>query len=329
MTANVTFRRFQSGDADALVALWQEALPSSQPWNEPRGVLCRKMNQHDDLVFVAEREGEIVGAVIAGYDGIRGWIYRLAVSPVHRRCGIGRGLMNAAEAALAELGCPKVNLQVRSTNLDVLEFYRRSGYQTEDRASLGKRLHNESNLSSNSVPTIQVTAEISLSQISGDDRSAYLKHLNETDEFRLHTASLPYPYTEFDADQWLAKVRRETLTQDRKVNWAIRKANIELIGSIGFMDMTEGEKAEIGYWLAKPYWGQGIMTASIRRACSFGFEHHHLQRIYARVFATNPRSAHVLTKAGFEHEGTLRNHFFRDGQPVDVLIFGLLRKESP
>lgn len=326
MTAEVVTRRFQSCDAEALIALWQEVLPSSQPWNEPRRVLCRKMNRRDDLVFVAERDEKIVGALIAGYDGIRGWIYSLAVSPEQRRSGIGRKLMDAAESVLAERGCPKVNLQVRSTNLKVLEFYRQCGYEVEDRASLGKRLLDESSSPADPVATIQVTDQISLSQISSDDRSTYLAHLNETDAFR-RTASLPYPYTEFDADQWLAKVHRQTLAQDRKVNWAVRNAGGELIGSIGFMDMTEGEKAEIGYWLAKPCWGQGIMTAAIRRLCSFGFDHYRLQRIHARVFATNPASARVLTKAGFELEGTLRNHFFRDGQPVHVLIFGLLKEE--
>jgi ribosomal protein S18 acetylase RimI-like enzyme len=141
MASNIITRQFQSNDAESLIALWQEVLPSSQPWNEPREVLRRKMNQHDDLVFVAEKEAKVVGAVMAGYDGIRGWIYSLAVSSEHRRCGIGRQLIEVAESTLRALGCPKVNLQVRSTNLEVLEFYRRCGYAVEDRASLGKSLH--------------------------------------------------------------------------------------------------------------------------------------------------------------------------------------------
>ena len=328
MTSEIVTRRFQSCDADAVISLWQEELASSQPWNDPRVVLCRKLNRFDNLVFVAEREREIVGAVAAGYDGIRGWIYSLAVSPPHRRGGIGRKLMDAAESALIELGCPKVNLQVRSTNSEVLAFYGQCGYETEDRASLGKLLIAETDSPRDAVRRFQLTDDTSLSQISSNDRSAYLTHLNESDEFRFHTASLPYPYTEFDVDQWLAKVRHETLSKDNKVSWAIRNAEEQLIGSIGFMEMTEGETAEIGYWLAKPYWGQGIMTAAVAQLCSVGFDLYRLQRIHARVFATNPASARVLTKAGFELEGTMRNHFFRDGQPVDVLIFGLLKEEK-
>ncbi len=294
MASDINTRRFQSNDAEPLIALWQEVLPASQPWNEPRAVLCRKRNQHDDLVFVAELDGAVVGAVIAGYDGIRGWIYGLVVSPEHRRSGIGRKLTHEAESALLALGCPKVNLQVRSTNSEVVEFYRRCGYVIEDRASLGKRLLDEFASLGDPIQTIQVTDQISLSRISCDDRPAYLQHLNETDEFRSHTASIPYPYTDFDADQWLSKALRETLAQDRKLNWAIRNASGELIGSIGLMEITEGEKAEVGYWLAKPYWGRGIMTQVVRRLCTFAFEQYELRRIYAQAYGTNPASARVL-----------------------------------
>jgi ribosomal protein S18 acetylase RimI-like enzyme len=77
---------------------------------------------------------------MAGYDGHRGWIYSLAVSPGHRRQSIGRTLLVHAEKALAAMGCPKVNLQVRATNSDVVEFYRKAGYALEERISLGKHL---------------------------------------------------------------------------------------------------------------------------------------------------------------------------------------------
>lgn len=140
MPNDVHVRRYRPTDAESLVALWHEVLPSSQPWNDPQTALARKVRQQDDLIFVAEKKAEVVGAVIAGYDGIRGWIYSLAVMPDHRICGIGRLLMREAEAALLALGCPKVNLQVRSTNSEVMEFYRRCGYELEDRSSLGRVL---------------------------------------------------------------------------------------------------------------------------------------------------------------------------------------------
>ncbi len=86
----------------------------------------------------------MIGAVMVGYEGHRGWINYLAVHPDHRRGGLGRLLMAAAEKRLVDLGCPKVNLQVRASNLAAVEFYRRIGYATEDVVSMGRRLEADS-----------------------------------------------------------------------------------------------------------------------------------------------------------------------------------------
>ncbi|MEP3481926.1 MAG: GNAT family acetyltransferase [Fuerstiella sp.] len=327
MAPDLAVRQFQTSDSESLIALWQNVMPDSQPWNEPKDALIRKLNRGDGLVFVAEQGGCIVGAVKAGYDGVRGWIYSLAVLPEQRRNGIGRILLHAAESTLIELGCPKVNLQVRSTSSEVVEFYQRCGYQIEDRKSLGKPLTDGPPRVADSFRSIRVTDEITLSQISWDDRPAYLKHLNETDEFQRNTAGITFPYTEFDVDQWLSGVIDLSVTRDQKINLAIRNTDDELIGEVGALDFVENEQGEIGYWLAKPYWGRGIMPCAVRCFCQFAFERFQLHRIYGKVFATNPRSARVLTKAGFRHEGTLRNGYFRDGKPIDDLLFGLLRDE--
>ncbi|MCA9127994.1 MAG: GNAT family acetyltransferase [Planctomycetales bacterium] len=140
MAPDYKIRPFRSSDTDQLIELWQQVLPATQTWNDPVETLGRKLQRADGLVWVARRHEEIVGAVMAGYDGIRGWIYSLAVHPQHRKIGIGRKLVDSAESALIALGCPKVNLQVRATNQSVIEFYRRCGYAVEDRASLGKPL---------------------------------------------------------------------------------------------------------------------------------------------------------------------------------------------
>lgn len=325
-SSSISIRHFQTSDAEALAKLSSAVWPDIrlQSWNEPWTVLCRKRNR-DDLIFVAERDGHLVGSVIVGYDGIRSWIYRLAVAPDQRRRGIGRRLLETAEATLGRLGCPKVNLQVRVGNPDVLAFYDRCGYVREERFSLGKRLPTSD---SQAVPTIEVSETIRLSAISVQDRTAYLRHLNETDEIFARTASLPFPYTEFDVDQWLATVHRATIPDDGKINWAIRDEHSAFIGSVGLMNLKLGEKAEIGYWLAKPYWNRGIMTQVVRCLCSFAFEQLQLHRIHAKVFASNPGSARVLQKSGFTLEGRLRQHFYAAGNvgnAEDVLLFGLLR----
>ncbi len=89
--------------------------------------------------------------------------------------------------------------------------------------------------------------------------------------------------------------------------------------------MGKSHRAEIGYWLAKPFWGQGIKTAVVRKVCQYAFEEFGLVKIIANVNATNPASARVLEKCGFEQEGYLRNHFLKDGQFLGVLLYARLQ----
>jgi len=134
-------RSFESTDAeaDAVVALW-DVCGLTRPWNDPRADIARKMTTQPELFLVAEDSGRVVGTVMAGYDGHRGWVNYLAVDPVAQRGGIGRALMTAAEQALLARGCPKLNLQVRVGNDAALAFYRRLGYAVDDVTSMGKRL---------------------------------------------------------------------------------------------------------------------------------------------------------------------------------------------
>ncbi len=327
MAAQFLIRSFQADDAERLVALWQSVLPSSRPWNDPSDVLFRKTASGDDLIFVAEQNAAVVGAVIAGYDGVRGWIYQLAVSEECRRKGIGRALMEYAEAKLLSLGCPKVNLQVREDNLPVIDFYERCGFSREDRASLGKQLLPATEPSGDPVPTITVSDQFSLSPITWDDKPAYLEYLNQTAEFYANGVETPFPYTEADADRWISFTQIETLARDCRRSWAIRDEGQQLVGGIGLSEIKQADKANVGYWLAKPLWGRGIVTSAVRTVCSFAFREYALRKIYARAYATNPASARVLSKAGFKHEGTLRQEFVRNGTTVDDLMFGLLADE--
>ena len=133
-------RPFSEDDEPSVVALWTEVFADDPPRNEPRSVIGRKLRVQRELFLIGEFQGHIVGTVIAGFDGYRGWVYHLAVHPRCRRRGFGRELMREAEARLKALGCPKLNLQVRSSNAEVIAFYERLGYSIEDRASLGKIL---------------------------------------------------------------------------------------------------------------------------------------------------------------------------------------------
>jgi len=141
VTHDITIRPYGSQDHSQVVSLWNEVFPDDPPWNEPAAVIRRKLTVQPELFLVGLVNGRVVATVIAGFDGVRGWIHHLAVQSAYRRRGIARSLMEAAEESLAKVGCPKVNLQVRAANTAVISFYRALGYDVEERASLGKRLH--------------------------------------------------------------------------------------------------------------------------------------------------------------------------------------------
>jgi ribosomal protein S18 acetylase RimI-like enzyme len=139
-SAEVAIRSFREADRPQLERLWSAVFPDDPPRNAPDRMIDGARGARPGSLLVAEIDGAVVGAVIAGWDGVRGWIYHLAVSPLHRRRGIATRLMRRAEAALRALGCPKINLQVRATNQSVVAFYRALGYQVEERLSMGRAL---------------------------------------------------------------------------------------------------------------------------------------------------------------------------------------------
>lgn len=136
-----SIRQFEARDHRAQVdGLWRRVLGYDSPHNAPQLVIDKKIDMDDGLFFVAETAGTVIGTVMAGYDGHRGWIYSLAVLPEYRGRGVGTRLMRHAEQQLKLLGCPKINLQILQSNEAVEAFYRKLGYQTEQRISMGKKI---------------------------------------------------------------------------------------------------------------------------------------------------------------------------------------------
>jgi len=132
-------RQFTAQDTDQVVALWQEC-ELTRPWNNPLLDIERKQQQDDSLFLVGELDNHLIASVMGGYDGHRGWMYYLAVSPKHRRCGYARELISHLEQKLIALGCPKLNLQIRTDNIAVQEFYHEIGFTEDATVSMGKRL---------------------------------------------------------------------------------------------------------------------------------------------------------------------------------------------
>jgi ribosomal protein S18 acetylase RimI-like enzyme len=140
--AQVIVRVFREADEARVIELWMFG-GLIKPWNDPKKDIARKLKVQRDLFLVAELQGVIVGTVMAGYEGHRGWVNYLAVDIGQRRRGIGTALMRDAERRLRLLGCPKINLQIRRENTDVQAFYAALGFKEDAAVSMGKRLESD------------------------------------------------------------------------------------------------------------------------------------------------------------------------------------------
>jgi ribosomal-protein-alanine N-acetyltransferase len=161
------------------------------------------------------------------------------------------------------------------------------------------------------------------------DTKAFLEYLQEQ-EIHENTLNIPWPYTENDAEKWIAIKAEETRRNGRVVAFVIRTREGHVIGAVGFdgLMLSRDHVGELGYWLAKPYWNLGIMTLAIKAVCKIAFEEWGLVRIQAQVFSTNPRSAHLLEKCGFVREGLLRRYLKKGNDYKDVNLYALINERD-
>jgi len=123
-----------------VIDIWTSVFDYRDPRNDPSLVIDKKLAVDDRLFFTAVKNGKVIGTIMAGYDGHRGWIYSLAVIPEKRRNKVGTRLLEHAENELGKLGCVKINLQINEYNEIVKEFYLKNGYAVEERISMGKEI---------------------------------------------------------------------------------------------------------------------------------------------------------------------------------------------
>ena len=171
----------------------------------------------------------------------------------------------------------------------------------------------------------EIANGICLTEFKRSDADGAVEFLNDDDIYDL-TLRIPYPYTPADAERWLKIVEKATKQNGQPVNWAIRHEG-KVIGGIGFDGHLIGRshRAEIGYWLAKPYWRRGIMTAAVEAVCGHAFKNLGVIKIEAHTFIYNHGSQRVLEKCDFYPEGLLRKHFFKGGKYIDAKAYGLVR----
>ena len=136
---DVEIRPYRAEDEEEVVTLWHDC-KLVVPWNDPRRDIAMKIAWQPELFLVATVDEDVVATVMAGYEGHRGWINYLAVAPIMQGHGLGQLLMEEAETRLQQLGCPKINLQIRTSNSEVIEFYKRIGFTVDDVVSMGKWL---------------------------------------------------------------------------------------------------------------------------------------------------------------------------------------------
>jgi ribosomal protein S18 acetylase RimI-like enzyme len=139
LDSDILVRPYIIDDREAVIALWQEC-GLVRPWNNPELDIIRKLKVQPELFLVGFSGDKLVATAMAGYDGHRGWVSYLAVAPSYQNKSIGRQIMEAVERKLLAMGCPKINLQIRSDNKDIVKFYEAIGYKIEDRISMGKRI---------------------------------------------------------------------------------------------------------------------------------------------------------------------------------------------
>lgn len=141
------------------------------------------------------------------------------------------------------------------------------------------------------------------------------------------TINIPHPYEPMMADAWIVSVA-ERFTRGEAATFAItRRDEDRLLGAVGLRFNLGDRRAELGYWVGKPYWGQGICSEAAGAVVDWGFNGCALQRIYAHHMSRNPASGRVMQKLGMKHEGTLRQHYVKWGVLEDVEIYGILREE--
>jgi RimJ/RimL family protein N-acetyltransferase len=280
-----------------------------------------------DCGVVAERGGIIIGAawtrVIPAYGHIDNDTPELAISvlPEHRGQGVGAMLMNHLFELLRERGYKRTSLSVQQNN-PAVRFYERLGYKITDE-ELDRAGHEDYIM----VKNLNEKPRVHLREWKFNDAvdlTAAINNKNVQDNLR---DGIPYPYTEKDAAEFIAA----TLSAEKDMQYAFAICyGDKAIGSIGVFrkDNVHRLTAEMGYYIAEPYWGMGIMTEAVRQMCAYIFQNTDIVRIFAEPYAHNDASCRVLVKAGFRFEGVLRQNAVKNGNTVDMKMYAIIRNGS-
>ncbi|MGC5746878.1 GNAT family N-acetyltransferase [Chryseobacterium sp. NFX27] len=168
------------------------------------------------------------------------------------------------------------------------------------------------------------TERLILSQLKEEDIPFVTEYLQDR-IFSDLTSNIPYPYTEEHAGVWV-KMSRESFENNTGYTFAVRTKEGKIIGAIGLHDRDD-DKAELGYWVGKPFWNQGYVTEAAIALIDFGFKVLEFNKIYATYFLHNPASGRIMEKIGMEKEALLKQHLKKEGEYFDVMMYSVFKNK--
>ncbi len=171
-----------------------------------------------------------------------------------------------------------------------------------------------------------LTERLLLRSLTLED-AADVQRLAGDRDIALMVLRIPHPYEDGMAEEWI-RACADAYKKDEAINFAITlRTDRKLIGTIGLELEQENERAELGYWIGKPYWNLGYATEAARAVVAYSFEVLKLNRIYAYHFTRNPASGRVLEKIGMHYEGCRRRHTKKWGNFEDSIGYGMLKAD--
>ncbi|OMF29808.1 GNAT family N-acetyltransferase [Paenibacillus sp. FSL H8-0548] len=174
--------------------------------------------------------------------------------------------------------------------------------------------------------SVLTTERLILRQLEEGDADELERLINDYDVART-TLNIPYPYPKGGALSFI-RHRAEVLRDGAGYSFGIiNKETNGFMGTIGMQLDNHNNRAELGYWLGKPFWNQGFVTEGVKRITAFGFDELKLHKIHAAAMTKNPASSSVMKKAGMKYEGTLRQHYLKWDAYEDIDYYGILREE--
>lgn len=174
------------------------------------------------------------------------------------------------------------------------------------------------------IPSLR-TPSLLLDSFSFVDVPAIQLYAGNAEVARM-TANIPHPYPEGAAEFWIG-THRQAFEEDKNLTLAIRLPSGDLVGAVSLAIDRKNSRAELGYWIGRPFWGNGYATEAARELIGHGFSSLALERITAHHLGSNPASGRVMEKTGMTFEGRLRRHMLKDGHFEDIVLYGILKSE--